>query len=135
MNYGLFCEWPNPGIRKWKTLFEEGVEHIQYSEEVGFDYCLIAEHHFSNYGNSPAPLLQALHIGQRTRKLKIATGILVLPIWDPSVSLKKSPFWIIWSTDGSSAASAGDTSPTKWLGSGSRWTSPANAPWKPWTSW
>ena len=83
MNFGLFCEWPNPGIRQWKTLFEEGVEHIQYSEEVGFDYCLIAEHHFSNYGNSPAPLLQALHIGQRTRKLKIATGILVLPIWDP----------------------------------------------------
>ena len=83
MNFGLFCEWPNPGIRKWKTLFEEGVEHIQYSEEVGFDYCLIAEHHFSNYGNSPAPLLQALQIGQRTRKLKIATGILVLPIWDP----------------------------------------------------
>ena len=26
-------------------------------EDMGFDYCLIAEHHFSNYGNSPAPLL------------------------------------------------------------------------------
>ena len=83
MNFGLFCEWPNPAIRNWKTLFEEGIEQIQYSEEVGFDYCLIAEHHFSNYGNSPAPLLQALHIGQRTKRLKIATGILVLPIWDP----------------------------------------------------
>ena len=83
MNFGLFLEWPNPGIRQWKTLFEEGIEQLQYSEEVGFDYCLIAEHHFSNYGNSPAPLLQALHIGQRTKKLKIATGILVLPIWDP----------------------------------------------------
>ena len=50
---------------------------------MGFDYCLIAEHHFSNYGNSPAPLLQALHIGQQTKHLKIATGILVLPIWQP----------------------------------------------------
>ena len=70
MNFGLFCEWPNPAIRNWKTLFEEGVEQLQYSEEVGFDYCLIAEHHFSNYGNSPAPLLQALHIGQRTKRLK-----------------------------------------------------------------
>lgn len=83
MNFGLFYEWPNPTIRAWKTLFEEGIEQIQYSEEVGFDYCLVAEHHFSNYGNSPAPLLQALHIGQRTRRMKIATGILVLPIWDP----------------------------------------------------
>ena len=48
----------------------------------GFDYCLIAEHHFSNYGNSPSPLLQALYIGQRTKRLQIATGILVVPIWD-----------------------------------------------------
>jgi alkanesulfonate monooxygenase SsuD/methylene tetrahydromethanopterin reductase-like flavin-dependent oxidoreductase (luciferase family) len=83
MQFGLFYEWPNPELRDWKTLYEEGVEEIQYSEEMGFDYCLIAEHHFSNYGNSPAPLLQALDIGQRTKRLKIATGILVLPIWQP----------------------------------------------------
>ena len=50
---------------------------------MGFDYCLIAEHHFSNYGNSPAPLLQAAKIAERTTTLKIATGILVLPLWDP----------------------------------------------------
>ena len=83
MQFGLFYEWPNPDLRNWKTLYGEGVEEIQYSEEMGFDYCLIAEHHFSNYGNSPAPLLQALHIGQQTNRLKIATGILVLPIWQP----------------------------------------------------
>ena len=83
MQFGLFYEWPNPTIRNWKTLFEEGVEQIQYSEEMGFDYCLIAEHHFSNYGNSPAPLMQALYIGQRTKRIKIATGIIVVPIWDP----------------------------------------------------
>ena len=53
MKFGLFYEWPNPSLRDWKTLFEEGVEQIQYSEEMGFDFCLIAEHHFSNYGNSP----------------------------------------------------------------------------------
>ena len=83
MQFGLFYEWPNPELRNWKTLYQEGVEEIQYSEEMGFDYCLIAEHHFSNYGNSPAPLLQALHVGQQTKRLKIATGILVLPIWQP----------------------------------------------------
>ncbi|MBQ10450.1 MAG: hypothetical protein CMJ45_02745 [Planctomyces sp.] len=83
MQFGLFYEWPNPELRNWKTLYEEGVEEIQYSEEMGFDYCLIAEHHFSNYGNSPAPLLQALNIGQRTKHIKIATGIIVVPIWNP----------------------------------------------------
>ena len=83
MKFGLFCEWPNPALRDWKTLFEEGVEQIQYSEELGFDYCLVAEHHFSNYGNSPSPLLQALHIGQRTKRIKIGTAVLVLPVWQP----------------------------------------------------
>ena len=72
-----------PSLRNWKALFEEGVQQIQYSEEVGFDYCLIAEHHFSNYGNSPSPLLQALYVGQRVPRLKIATLVLVLPIWQP----------------------------------------------------
>jgi alkanesulfonate monooxygenase SsuD/methylene tetrahydromethanopterin reductase-like flavin-dependent oxidoreductase (luciferase family) len=83
MQFGLFYEWPNPTLRAWKTLFEEGVEQIQYSEELGFDYCLIAEHHFSNYGNSPAPLMQALHIGQRTRRIKIGTAAVILPVWQP----------------------------------------------------
>lgn len=49
MQFGLFYEWPNPNLRDWKTLFEEGVEQIQYSEALGFDYCLIAEHHFTTY--------------------------------------------------------------------------------------
>lgn len=83
MQFGLFYEWPNPTLKNWKILFEEGVEQIQYSEVLGFDYCLIAEHHFSNYGNSPAPLLQALHIGQRTRHIKIGTAAVVLPVWQP----------------------------------------------------
>ena len=83
MQFGLFYEWPNPTLRDWKTLFEEGIEQIQYSEALGFDYCLIAEHHFSNYGNSPAPLMQALYIGQRTQRLKIGTAAVILPVWQP----------------------------------------------------
>lgn len=83
MQFGLFYEWPNPTLRTWQTLFEEGVEQIQYSETMGFDYCLIAEHHFSNYGNSPAPLMQALYVGQRTKRLKIGTAAVILPVWQP----------------------------------------------------
>jgi alkanesulfonate monooxygenase SsuD/methylene tetrahydromethanopterin reductase-like flavin-dependent oxidoreductase (luciferase family) len=50
---------------------------------MGFDFCLIAEHHFSNYGMSPAPLMQALYIAQHTERISIATAVIVLPIWDP----------------------------------------------------
>ena len=83
MQFGLFYEWPNPTLREWRLLFEEGVEQIQYSESLGFDYCLIAEHHFTNYGNSPSPLLQSLYIGRRTRRLRIGTASVILPMWQP----------------------------------------------------
>jgi alkanesulfonate monooxygenase SsuD/methylene tetrahydromethanopterin reductase-like flavin-dependent oxidoreductase (luciferase family) len=83
VKFGMFYEWPNPSLGNWKRLFEEGVEQIQYAEEMGYDFVLVAEHHFSNYGMSPAPLLQALHIAQRTKRLKIATAVLVLPVWQP----------------------------------------------------
>lgn len=83
MKFGLFYEWPNPATGSWKRLFEEGLEQIQYAEEVGFDFVLVAEHHFSNYGMSPAPLLQALAIAQRTRRIRVGTAVIVLPIWQP----------------------------------------------------
>jgi alkanesulfonate monooxygenase SsuD/methylene tetrahydromethanopterin reductase-like flavin-dependent oxidoreductase (luciferase family) len=82
MKFGLFYEWPNPDTRAWKPLFEEGIEQIQYAEELGFDFVLIAEHHFSNYGMSPSPLLEALYVAQRTRRITIATAVLVLPVLD-----------------------------------------------------
>lgn len=83
MRVGLFYEWPNPELRDWKQVFDESIEQIQLAEELGFDFVLVAEHHFSNYGMSPSPLLQALAIAERTKSIKIGTGVLVLPVWQP----------------------------------------------------
>ena len=55
MKFGLFMEWPNPDVREFKEIFNDGIDQIKLSEELGYDYVLIAEHHFSNYGFSPAP--------------------------------------------------------------------------------
>ena len=83
MKLGLFYEWPNPTTGDWKRLFEESIEQIQLAEDLGFDFVFIAEHHFSNYGMSPAPLLQALAIAERTKRIRIGTAVLVLPVWQP----------------------------------------------------
>ncbi len=83
MKVGLFYEWPNPGLRDWKRVFDESIEEIQLAESLGFDFILVAEHHFSNYGMSPSPLLQSLAIAERTKTIKIGTGVLVLPVWQP----------------------------------------------------
>ncbi|MDA1009867.1 MAG: LLM class flavin-dependent oxidoreductase [Chloroflexi bacterium] len=53
------------------------------AEDAGFDFVLIAEHHFSNYGMSPAPLLEALVLAQATTRIRIGTAVSVLPEWQP----------------------------------------------------
>lgn len=83
MQFGLFLEWPNAGTRPWRVAFEEGVAQAQLAETLGFDFCLIAEHHFSDYSVAPAPLLEALAILNATRTLRVGTGVAVLPEWQP----------------------------------------------------
>ncbi len=83
MQFGLFFEWPNPELREYRDIFSEGLEQIKLSESLGFDYVLIAEHHFSNYGFSPAPLLQALKIAENTETIKIGTAAIIVPEWQP----------------------------------------------------
>ena len=79
LKFGLFFEWPNPELREFKDIFAEGLDQIKLSESLGFDYVLIAEHHFSNYGFSPAPLLQALKIAENTETIKIGTAAIIVP--------------------------------------------------------
>ena len=91
MKVGLFYEWPNPELRDWKRLFEESIEQIQLAEELGFDFVLVAEHHFSNYGMSPSPLLQAL--ASRSAPGRSGSALLSssCPFGSPSALLRKWP--------------------------------------------
>ncbi len=83
MEFGLFVEWPNAGDRIWHEAFEESVSQVRLAEESGFDFCLIAEHHFSDYGIAPSPLLEALAFARATSRIRIGTGVAVLPEWQP----------------------------------------------------
>jgi alkanesulfonate monooxygenase SsuD/methylene tetrahydromethanopterin reductase-like flavin-dependent oxidoreductase (luciferase family) len=84
MHFGLFLEWPNAGARPWRDVFEEGVEQVRLAEQAGFDFCLIAEHHFSDYSIAPAPILEALAILRSTERIRVGTAVAVLPEWQPS---------------------------------------------------
>ncbi len=56
---------------------------VDLCEEHGFWGVSFGENHFSNYGLSPNPILLAVGLGRRTRRLNISTGIAVLPFWNP----------------------------------------------------
>src|SRR5579863_1968835 len=53
------------------------------AESAGFDSVWLTEHHFSNYGLIPDPMLALSYIAARTSRVKLGTAVLVLPWHDP----------------------------------------------------
>lgn len=53
------------------------------AEELGFDTVWFAEHHFANLGMCPSPLLAAGHAAARTKRIRLGTGVVVLPFYNP----------------------------------------------------
>ncbi|MCS7002003.1 MAG: LLM class flavin-dependent oxidoreductase [Dehalococcoidia bacterium] len=53
------------------------------AEELGFDACWVAEHHFSPYGIVGAPTLLMAAIAMRTRAIKIGSAVAVMPFHHP----------------------------------------------------
>ncbi len=56
---------------------------VKTAEEAGFDIAWFAEHHFANYSSSPSPLIMAANAAAWTSKIKLAPGVLVLPLYHP----------------------------------------------------
>ncbi len=66
-----------------REVFDYNLELVEYLEEMGFDGIWAAEHHFRDYGlcnNIPALLS---FLAARTSRLRLGTGIVVLPLHNP----------------------------------------------------
>ena len=63
--------------------FRELVEQVQLAESVGFDAVLITEHHIVETGYFPAPLITAAALAAATSRIRLGTGVLLLPLYDP----------------------------------------------------
>lgn len=66
-----------------EVTFNELVEDAQIAEAIGMDQVWIAEHHFSSYGLSVSPLMTASWLAGHTKKIRLAPGVLVLPLYEP----------------------------------------------------
>ena len=59
-------------------------EQIVCAERNGFDSAWVAQHHFvESEGGLPAPFVLLAHIAARTSRIKLGTGIVVLPLESP----------------------------------------------------
>ncbi len=84
MNFGIFNLM---GYRTRGTaaaaLYDGAISQVKVAEAAGFDIAWFAEHHFSNYCTCPSPLMMVARLAGETSQIKLATGVVVVPLYDP----------------------------------------------------
>ncbi len=83
MKFGLLYEMETP--RPWNALSEynvywEALAQIELADRIGIDYVWEVEHHFlEEYSHSSAPEVFYGAVSQRTKNIRIAHGVRLLP--------------------------------------------------------
>ena len=85
MKFGLICEFRNP--EQWKrpiaNVYEEIFEYVSAAEEMGFEAVEVLEHHFVEDGYIPSPLVAMSALAARTEKMRLASNVALLPLYEP----------------------------------------------------
>ena len=74
---------PSHNPREHKDLYSEMLEEIVAAEDLGFESAWLTEHHLLDDGYCPSLLVTAAAIAARTKKVRIGTGIYLMPLHDP----------------------------------------------------
>ena len=85
MEFGTFLLMQSPSAAAPGAVYQRGVEITQAAEELGFGNMWLAEHHFSTYGYLSRPLMYALHLAAKTRRIRVGTAVIVMPLHHPLV--------------------------------------------------
>jgi alkanesulfonate monooxygenase SsuD/methylene tetrahydromethanopterin reductase-like flavin-dependent oxidoreductase (luciferase family) len=83
MQFAAFALAGSSAREEPEVIFRRIIEYAVEAEKLGYDAVWFAEHHFSNYGYIPNPLLMATKVAAETSKIRVGTAVLVLPFWDP----------------------------------------------------
>lgn len=60
------------------------LEQIRHAEHLGFDAAAVAQHHFDGAeGGLPSPFVLLSHAAALTRRIRLVTGVVTLPLEDP----------------------------------------------------
>src|SRR5215210_1998135 len=82
MEFGIFTLMSRQDLsRSAERTLDEGIEQIVAAEALGFQAVWMAEHHFSSYSVIPNPLLLAVKVAERTKRIILGTAVLVPPFY------------------------------------------------------
>jgi len=84
LGYGLLTAQHHPSDpRPVAELYREAVEYGVLAEQAGFDSVWTSEHHFVDDGYLPSQLPVLAAIAARTERIRLGTGVLLAPLFDP----------------------------------------------------
>src|SRR5262249_47557182 len=72
--------------REWQTdkqVYDEQLEQMEVADALGYDSVWLTEHHFTEYGILPDPMILAADIARRTKRVRIGMAVSVLPFHNP----------------------------------------------------
>lgn len=64
-------------------VFQGVLGLVQAAEDMGMDIAWFAEHHFSSYSLCVSPLMMAGWMAGQTKRIRLAPGVCVLPLYHP----------------------------------------------------
>jgi alkanesulfonate monooxygenase SsuD/methylene tetrahydromethanopterin reductase-like flavin-dependent oxidoreductase (luciferase family) len=64
-------------------LYAEGLEMAEWADRNGFEECVLSEHHATEDGYLPSPLVYGAAVAARTQHLRIHVSALILSLHDP----------------------------------------------------
>ena len=84
MKFGVlqFFSWPERRV-PLSTIYERALQRIDVMEQSGYDGVWLAEHHFSTYSVCPSVHVMAMHVADRTERLRIGTAVTLAPFYHP----------------------------------------------------
>jgi alkanesulfonate monooxygenase SsuD/methylene tetrahydromethanopterin reductase-like flavin-dependent oxidoreductase (luciferase family) len=87
MEFGiLFTSHPNTETEPYphRAVHARVTNEVQRADALGFDIAWVAEHHFSNqYGIMPDVFVYAAYLAALTKRIKIGTAVVTLPLANP----------------------------------------------------
>lgn len=83
VEFGTFLLLQSPADEPSDVVYRRGVEIAQAADELGFRSTWLAEHHFSTYGLLSRPLTFALHLANKTKRIRVGTAVIVVPLHHP----------------------------------------------------
>lgn len=93
MEFGVFLLAQQRGYHQTsQQVINNSIEQTVMAEQAGFDSAWYAEHHFNNYSLSPSPLMTIAHVAAKTHKIRLGTGVCILPLYHPARLLAEIGF-------------------------------------------